>query len=449
MPPKGENVVRAVYGGILSGQGRGFYVGLELMVLLRGSLLHADELLPSPTDEPITVKLRSHDFIRRLMGEPRYLAEGETDGIEGAMALEALAALGRGLRLPVPGRRHRKPWFNEHLRPYVGELIHYDAVFRKRKNGPFEVDGKHSVVSTERYLLRGAGGLAHMMLRSDHDVARLTRMRSALRDLVDDARSPLGELFDALARRDKGTESDDGYKTFEDGSEHLCRGYQEDARWVEILREGTLRIAERRELPRAKRAEALMHWVPYCIARYQIEVSCSATAQPEPYIPIDMGMGPGPIRRHSREVHDRSRSAIVAALEAEAERSAPELSKRKTTSWRDGARNFYSGSLAAVGALNATTGKRHFVMGNELLETIVLAMVDGEIPFDTFCRNVLFERLGLVVDKRSSRGCEQLSRLNRSDFEQNANRLASCMDLLGLSMRYSDTTRMVCSGGVL
>ena len=104
---KGEDVVRELFGAILSNQGRGFYVGLELMALIRGTLDHDGSVLPTPSSDgsPITITRRSHDFARRLMGEPRALALGEDATIQGDNALETLAALGRGLRVPVPGRR--------------------------------------------------------------------------------------------------------------------------------------------------------------------------------------------------------------------------------------------------------------------------------------------------------------------------------------------------------
>ena len=340
---KGEDVVRSLYGAILSGQGRGFYVGLELMALLRGTWLTDSQVLPSPGESPLSIRRRSHDFARRLMGEPRHLGEKELEGIQGDLAVEALAALGRGLRVPVPGRRKRQPWHAEHFQPFVGELVHYDAVFRRNsKRAIVIVGGRGMVVSTERYLYRGAGGLAHMILRSDTDKDRLARSRNDLKRLVQDSGTPLGELFDALASRDKGDSSEDGTPLlFKDEPEFLClKFFKPDSRWVERLREGVARIAAR-SLPPAKRAEALMHWVPFCIARYQEEVSFRLLDDTPSPIPLDLGTKASPIRRRSREVHDRCRAKIVEALEEQARAVAPHVLESRTRSWRDGARMFF------------------------------------------------------------------------------------------------------------
>ena len=443
-PKRGEDVVRSLFGAILSGQGRGFYVGLELMALLRGTLEHDGLVLPAPTKEPLTVQLRSHDFARRLMGEPRHLADEETQGIEGELALDAIAALGRGLRVPVPGRRRRPGWHGEHFQPFVGELIHYDAVFRKRQKGAvMKVDGHDVVVSVERYLYRGAGGLAHAMLRTDLDQGRLDRTRTELTRLVSDSGTPLGELFASLSARDKGSDEPQRLKTFRDDPEfESVESFDRESAWVEHLRGGVLRIAERK-LPRAKIAEAIMYWVPYCIARYQADVAYRELGMTPRPIPVDMGSTASPIRRRSREVHERSRSTIVQALESRAEGIASDVLKSGSRKWRDGARNFYSGTLAAVGALNAHTGKRHFVLGNELLEAIVLAQLSKETPFDSFCRDVLYERLDLVVDRTASTQCLDLGNLNRSDFDSNAEMLAGRLEMLGMLIKYSDHTKMV------
>ncbi len=441
---RGEDVVRSLFGAILSGQGRGFYVGLELMALLRGTLEQSGSILPAPSDEPLTVLLRSHDFARRLMGEPRYLGAGETEGIEGTLALDAIAALGRGLRVPVPGRRRRPGWHGEHFQPFVGELIHYDAVFRRReRDALMRIDGRGVFISTERYLFRGAGGLAHAMLRSDPDEMRLGRTRAALGRLVSDSGTPLGELFASLSARDRGSDQPRRLKEFRDEPEFEClAGLDRESPWVDLLRDGVMQIAQQ-PLPSAKIAEALMHWVPYCIARYQADVSYrELDMEPRP-IPVDLGSSPSPIRRRSREVHEQGRSTIVRALESHASGIEPDVLESGSKKWKDGARNFFSGTLAAVGALNAHTGKRYFVMGNELLEAIVLALVPGELPFDKFCQDVLYERLDLVVDRTSSARCRELGNLNRSDFELNAEMLAGRLEMLGMLVKFSDHTKMV------
>lgn len=470
----GELVVRDLFGAVLADQGRGFYVGLEFLAIARGTLDRAvrakgeAEVLPPVADKALLIDRRSHDFARRLMSDPRALTADEAAEFD-TETLETLAALARGLRVPIPGSRRRPPWHGEHLQPYVGELIHYDAVFRKARKADqqdgtaLQIGPDPKRVSIERYLYRGAGGLAHAMLRSDES-ERGAQMRSALLELVRDSGSPLGDLFRALSRRDRASNQD-----FKESAEFAAAarpnnrpdshiraeddpvGFDDRSPWVEQLRAGALRIAQR-NLPRAKRIEALMHWIPYCIARYQADVA-RRNAAPDQLdvlaveaapIPVDFGNGPGPIRRRSREIHDRIRAQIVAALDRRADRVPSEQRpEHRSNKWRDAARSFFSGTMAAIGGLNATTGKRYFVLGNELLESLLLATVDHEVSFETFCRSTLFETLGLVVDKSAASRTESLRHLNRSDFDTNAEALADRLDTLGMLVKYSDKTRMV------
>ncbi|MBK8979717.1 MAG: hypothetical protein IPM29_27780 [Planctomycetes bacterium] len=459
----GELVVRRLFGAVLADQGRGFYVGLELLAILRGTYDHTRKtgergtILPAEFGSPLRLERRSHDFARRLMSEPRALEPREVKELGDAETIETLAALARGLRVPIPGRRRRPPWHGEHLQPYVGELIHYDAVFRKGRKSDGEketlqIGADRKRVSIERYLYRGAGGLAHAILRTDGAI-RLASTRESLLGLVSDSKTPLGDLFRALGTRDRALD-----ERFEEIGERDCiatdggtGGFDQRSPWVELLRAGVSRIAGR-DLPRAKRVEALMHWVPYCLARYEADVArhwLEGTADGERLvtrvpIPIDLGTGPGPIRRRSREVHERIRADIANALNDVAAREFPdELAKTGSSKWREAARSFFSGTMAAVGGLNATTGKRHFVLGNELLESVLLATLDQEVSFERFCQDVLFDSLGLIVDKAAASRTDTLRHLDRSDFDANAEALANRLDTLGMLVRYSDQTRMV------
>jgi hypothetical protein len=48
-----------------------------------------------------------------------------------------------------------------------------------------------------------------------------------------------------------------------------------------------------------------------------------------------------------------------------------------------------------------------------------------------------------VVDRASSTRCPDLGRLNRSDFDVNADILVARLETLGMLVKYSDHTRMV------
>src|SRR5690606_37918090 len=84
----------------------------------------------------------------------------------------------------------------EHFFPYVGDLIHYDAVSRGRSNR----------VAIERNNFRGGGALAHRILRQDPDLARLDGTRRGFEALVPASESALGRVAAALARFDEATD---------------------------------------------------------------------------------------------------------------------------------------------------------------------------------------------------------------------------------------------------
>jgi hypothetical protein len=429
----GEKVVQSLFGATLAEQGRGFYITLELLALLKGTQTSSGEILPVQKD-PLRIERRAHDFARRLMAEPCALADSEREAL-GSKEFETLRALALGLRVPVPGRRKRPKWQGEHLFPYVGELIHYDAaVRRKRRNDDDPTDFR---VSIERYTYRGAGGLVHKILRIDTDHDRLERNRRGLANLIEDSNGPLGRLFDAMMAHDLGSED----SPFEDDLEANTKVYETE--WTEQLRNGVCRLVERKR-PTAKIIESLMYWVPFCVARHQLQLACNETGDESIPIPIAMGESRG-IRRVSREVHDDCRNAIVRALNKRAAAEHPGLLKdRKTMKWRDTSRNFFSATLGTVGALNAMQGRRHFTMKPQLLEAVVLACLDRpEISFEQFCRTTLFRELNVVVDRLSASECDRLSDMNLSDFEENAQRMASALASLGHLHQYSDMTKMV------
>lgn len=434
MPGKntGEKIVQSLFGATLAEQGRGFYITLELLALLKGTERSSGEILPGGSDA-LRIERRAHDFARRLMAEPCALADSERETL-GSKEFETLRALALGLRVPVPGRRKRPNWLGEHLFPYVGELIHYDAAPRtKRRQDDVPTEFR---VNIERYMYRGAGGLVHKILRKDTDQDRLERNRRGLANIVDDSNGPLGRLFDAMMAHDLGSED----SPFEDDLEANTRVFE--TAWTEHLRNGVCRLIERRR-PTAKIIESLMYWIPFCVARHQLELACAETGDESIPIPIAMGESRG-IRRVSRDVHDDCRNAIVGALNKRAEADNPDLLASRKMKWRDTSRNFFSATLGTVGALNAMQGRRHFTMKPQLLEAVVLASLDRpEISFEEFCRTTLYSGLGVVVDRLSASECDRLADMNLSDFEENAQRMASALESLGLLHQYSDMTKMV------
>jgi hypothetical protein len=107
--------------------------------------------------------------------------------------------------------------------------------------------------------------------------------------------------------------------------------------------------------------------------------------------------------------------------------------------------DFFSTTMACVGALNHNTGLRHYTLKLPLLEAIVYATVDsGEpVPFEGFCSEILFRRLGLVVDPHSGQKAGVTVWVDNEDLEVNAKGLADRLESLGLITSFSDATKMV------
>jgi hypothetical protein len=432
---------RGAFGGNLVTQGRGYYVTLELLALVWGTSQAMDEILPDPTDRAVLlIERRSHDFIRRWMnGDPQYLSSDDLTYVKGPESDKILRSLLDSLEVPVPNRRSRGPnWGSQHVYPYVGELVHYDAVHRKNKKTP---------AAYEQYTYRGGGGLAHLILRSDDDQQRLDANRKGLGDLVRDSGGALGQLADAcsthdLARRD----------VVEETREHLNE--VRDTRWVANLRDGVRNISSRQSMSRAKRIELLMHFVPYCMVRHQLDCACSVLDQASFDIPASLVDRPSPVRQLARKKHDSARGliseALTAVLIAHCETLDPSeaeeiLAKTSKPDLWHVPLGFFSASMATAGALNAHTGKRHFTLKLPLIEALVAASLEPEqeIELDEFFRELLFGRYGLVIDEHSAREVGLTNEIDSGEFSENKEQLVRDLRGLGMLREYSDATRLV------
>lgn len=442
---RGADIVQALYGGALYQQGRGFYSALELFAILRGEVLlerreseeggvEASATRVLPVEGTALYLRRSHDHARRLLATDDVIVPGVLSG-EGVRG--AIRSLLEGLEAPVPGRRRaNEPWRGRHFYPYPPEAIHYDAVPRGSR------------VSIETYTFRGAGGLAHKILRTDPDAARLDATRERLRALLSDSGGAVGNLLVALARHDAATEE----KPFEDDIER--RSLWEESprdgqgreraptRWMELLREGTHRVLAREGLSDFERVDALMHWVPFCLARHQLAISRRRLDRDEdaPLV-FDAGHGATPVRTRSRDQLARARSMIREALLAEARATGGSLPRG--SAWWKGPLSFFATTLYAVGALNANTGRRHFEFRPNLLQTVVHALLDTPMPFDRFVAEVLGERLRVITSEVADDALVRELRLDGRALERNGESLAGRLDEVGLCRSYSDSTLMV------
>ena len=443
-------VVGECFGTALSDIGRGYFVTLELLAILRGVFELGDHsasgiLSAPPLGQPVRYLRRSHDFARRMPTQPEDLLRAdELQALEGSDTRATLAALVDALTVPFPGRRGRQPFKQRLLYPYVGELIHYDAVDRRGN------------VSLERYTFRGAGGLAYKMLARDMDRDRLARSEAGLLKLVSDSGSALGRLASALQSHDLVPSP--GGALFDDERAGNAEPRPEGMRWSVALCDGVANIVGRDALTRAKRIELLMHWVPYCIARYQLDVATTVLKRTPVEIPVDLRSGPNTIRRASQELLQRVPATIGQALALIAEKLADAADGADSAAFHQiaddalgakthlkSARAFFTSTLWTVGALNAPAGTRHFTLRLSLLEAIVAAGIppNEDMPFTDFCGDVLFGRYGLLVDQGAARRSAVADAIDTAEFEENGEILARRLSSLGLLTEYSDATRIV------
>lgn len=452
----GRELVRSLFGGTLAPQGRGFYITLELIALLWGTDYLGNEIL-DPSGGELTYYRRSHDFARRLMAGIDLLGSsddtllGDEVGDLGAdeHTLRTIQAVLQGLSFADPFSREAN-WYARHFFPYTGQLIHYDSPDRK-KNGQL-------VPHLERYKYRGAGILVYEILRTDPDLVRLETIRRGLAEIIAERDDTLGSLMTALSKHDK---TRDKAEERRQNPEPLVENtLYNDADFhtysVELLRNGTAAILSREDFTRAERVHHLMIWIPYCVARYQLDRAANELEVELGPTAVDLGPG-GTLRSEARRSFDRHRRFILEAMTRRAKSSAQSatgdrsdafrdlLSPDGSETWKVNPAVFFSSTLATVGALNANSGLRHYTMKLDLVETIVAAMIDpaAETTFEEFTHDVLFDQMRLVVDRRAATEAGFTARVNHSVFQLNEDYLSETLSALGLMTTYSDATRIV------
>jgi hypothetical protein len=464
-------VVRRLFGVNLEQQGRGFYVALEMLAIARGVYLahqqdpqkHAGLL---DAGDRVTYTRTSHDLARRIATKAS-IAEGDEElgkavELDSPETLETLHALFSSLLVEIPGRRSQPSWFGAHIYPFVGELIHYDAVDRqlhqrgtspKKREQASKLTAKIKAPSIERYLFRDGGGWAYKVLRSDPDPDRKAATRQGLDDLVRDSGTPLGNLAKALSAHD----FDYDEEPYEDDSERDIDLYEELSPWPGLLRNGARNIVARTMTPRAKRTESLMHWVPYCLARHQLHLARRKLGFTDgESILLDFGNEATQLRSESQKNLSSFRNDIGNAINIQAreminEAEGDEAKKgryERFTKENDNAvaspRAFFSETLAAVGALNATVGRRHFTMKPPMLEALTSATVPQgtEMEFDQFCA-LLYKNYGLVTENKVAAASPLAHEIDSSVLAYNGKAFREKLAAIGLLTQYSDATSMV------
>lgn len=453
---RGRDVVQNTFGGALYQQGRGFYSALEFLAIVRGEVLlerlegafGASPVRVLPVADPVVYLRPSHDHARRLLVTDHDVRPGI---FAGADTREAIKALLRGIEIAVPGRR-RTPdkWQLRHFFPYPAEAIHYDAVERRNQ------------VSVERYQFRGAGGLAHKILRTDPDEKRLADVRSRFRQLLGDSGTAVGKLLTVLAKNDEApcagsrcpsSLEDAMAVVFRDEvEEKSLQSLQEDGsdptrdrstRWMHLLRSGVHRILHRPHSSEFDRIDGLMHWVPWCVAQHQLAMARRriGTDESAPIV-FDAGHRSSPVRAIARKHLGEATATIKESLlRAARQMGLPELCKGNS-SWWTGPRTFYTTTLYAVGAMNAHTGHRHFELRPQFLQAVVHALVDEPMPLEQFTGEILGEQLRIICDRESAARFAAVD-LDGRHLQTNGEELAGRLDEVGLLRAYSDSTRMV------
>lgn len=471
---KAEVVLR-LFGVNLEEQGRGFYVPLEMLAIARGVYLannEDSEQFPGLLDDTtatVTYRRTTHDLARRIATGTAIVEGNEELGkaveLEAPETIETLRALFSSLLVQVPGRRTQPSWFGVHIYPFVGELVHYDAADRRinksdkssrsaktRAQAELVAAGVNAP-SIERYRFRDGGTWAYKVLRSDPDLARKDATRRGLAELVRDSGTPLGSLAKALSAHD----FDYDEAPYVDDSIKGIELHETFSPWPRFLREGVRNIVCRDNVPRAKRTESLMHWVPYCLARHQLHLARRKVegAGPESIF-LDFGSEATPLRRQSQKDLLDFRNDIVNAINAQAQEMIAESGEDEETKRRyerftrengvavTSPRGFFTETLAAVGALNATGGRRHFTMKPPMLEALASAAIPQgvEMEFGKFCA-LLYEKYRLVVEDKVAAGDPVAYDVDPSVLKHNGKSFRDRLTAIGLLTQYSDATSMV------
>ncbi|MGC2856858.1 hypothetical protein ACM64Y_15405 [Novispirillum sp. DQ9] len=423
---QGPDLSRKLFGGVLDYDGAGYYPGLELLNLV--FCCEADILLPQ--DEPILVRRQAHDFARRLVWDDRFAAHPKRrEVLFDDRSEDAVRHLLQCLKVAIPNQSKTPTWERSHFFPYTRSLLHWDARLRG--------SGERSVLKMERRYLRGGGALVFRILRHDPDSRRLDRVRTGFSQLYEEtSNSPLEQLAKVLL--DNGAFDSQARP---DDIESRCVLFEDQLE--ELLRDGMANVLSHSELPAAARVRATVAWTGLWLTIAQHTRASYYLGQDVRPIICDCGSGHSQLRRASQRCLKEIQADIVRAAE---QAGGADLSSQQ----KNKLRGFFWATAATMQLLNSWRGRRHFTLGLETLETLVLAATEGsqQLSFEKFVHNWLFGRCGFVAGRDAASDAALLRSLDASIFEDNENRLAGQMQAAGLLTLYSDATRMVGTGGL-
>ena len=419
------DISNKVFGGILVYDGAGYYPGLELFNYLYHE--ESEEILTSKS-EPQFIRT-SQDFSRRLVWDhEKFTEDGDGEDVfVGAETENVLRHLLECLQLNVPHRK-TKNWEAAHFFPYTRSLIHWDARKPRKKGAEAQI---------ERRYFRGGGAMVHKVLRSDPDIKRLDDIRRGFEKLLPvNSGTALERIASVLDHHSVKTDA----KKDEEEQEVPEK---EDDNLNDLYRDGIHHILSHDDLSSTARIKAIVNWSGFWLAIAQMRRAAYFVGMEDyPHIVVDFGKGSSQIRRESNRNLKDIISLIVGSADKFAENvgeSAPPPKGKKSLS------GFFTVTSAWVGLLNAFSGKRHFVIGLDLLETLVLTCTypGMELPFEEFIDDILYRKYGLIIGREAASDAGLHNRLDASIFEDNETLLADQLLASGLMHNFSDATRMV------
>lgn len=423
----GPDVSRNLFGGVFEFDGAGHYPGIELLNMIVG----AQGKTKFPPGDTVRITRTAHDFARRLVWDDDFANHPKRRSVFVDEATEdAIRRLMECLQLEIQSSNKRPSWGRAHFFPYSKSLIHWDARERSLKKNK---------ISIERIYLRGGGALAYKVLRLDPNLERLERCRSGFDTLFADTNSPLERLVNVLSEHGAKDE-DPNIDEIEETSS--VRNDTID----ELYRDGVVRIVEHFELSSVSRIKALMNWTGFWLILAQHQRAAEYIDEPPPFLVVDCsGLHPQ-LRRSSQRSLKDAQALIVQAVDENVIKCNGMLAKAS----RNRIRSFFWATAATIKLLNSWRGRRHFTLGLDILETLVLAATKekGELTFDQFVDDWLYRNCRLVVGRNAADQSGLLASFDASIFEDNENQLASQMEAAGLLTQYSDATRMVSTGGL-
>ena len=423
----GPAVSRKLFGGVLEYDGAGNYPGVELLNLIFGT---EDEVL-FPTAEKVHVKRRAHDFARKLVWDRDLVVSNEADDpvLYDLQSGEALGRLLECLQLPIPSSSKQPTWERAHFFPYTQSLIHWDA--RDKSGG----------VSIERRYLRGGGALAFKVLRMDTDIKRLMRIRQGFTDLYGTTQTSALEKVASVLVNSGKTDN----KVMEDTIEYQSGLLNDDLE--NIYRKGVDNILSYTDLATVVRIRSIIRWTALWLVIMQHTRAARTLSVNDSYLIVDCASENKQLRRESQRCLKEKQTWILQAVDKVVDEMNVVVAQQR----RNSIRSFFWASAATVGLLNAWRGRRHFTLGVETIETLVMASTaqGNEVSFEHFLSEHLFKQYGMVVGRTSAEKAGLLAVIDGSVFEDNENHLARQMSASGFLTEYSDASRMVGIGEVL